>query len=207
MNIWDCFLRATTIANKKQVGSGCGAVGRAVASDSRGPGFESSHWQLLFNIYLMLTVWRLECCRYLFSKKWASYKANFPRKFMAHWFGALWLAGKYWTANHSTPTNDFTAGIFVLLLNGLLEKIVDNSSYLVVILKTFSPKGDKTRRFTTLAPDRRKKAILAGKIRLRFFVFHFRTPQPSTSPPSPSLPSFSWRRCSVWPGTIRQKIW
>ena len=29
-------------------GSGCGAVGRAVAYDTRGPGFESSHRQLLF---------------------------------------------------------------------------------------------------------------------------------------------------------------
>ena len=27
------------------VGSGCGSVGRAVASDTRGPRFESSHWQ------------------------------------------------------------------------------------------------------------------------------------------------------------------
>ena len=39
-------------------GSGCGAVGRAVASDTRGPRFESSHWQLLLNIYLLLTVCR-----------------------------------------------------------------------------------------------------------------------------------------------------
>ena len=39
-------------------GSGCGAVGRAVASDTRGPGFESSHQQLLLNIYLLLTVCR-----------------------------------------------------------------------------------------------------------------------------------------------------
>ena len=29
-------------------GSGCAAVGRAVASDTRGPEFESSHRQLLF---------------------------------------------------------------------------------------------------------------------------------------------------------------
>ena len=27
------------------LGSGCGSVGRAVASDTRGPQFESSHWQ------------------------------------------------------------------------------------------------------------------------------------------------------------------
>ena len=39
-------------------GSGCGAVGRAVAYDTRGPWFESSHWQLLLNIYLLLTVCR-----------------------------------------------------------------------------------------------------------------------------------------------------
>ena len=40
------------------LGSGCGAVGRAVAFDTRGPGFDSSHWQLLLNIYLLLTVCR-----------------------------------------------------------------------------------------------------------------------------------------------------
>ena len=30
----------------------------AVASNTRGPGFESSHWQLLLNNYLLLTVCR-----------------------------------------------------------------------------------------------------------------------------------------------------
>ena len=40
------------------MGSGCGAFGRVVASNTRGPGFESSHWQLLLNIYLLLTVCR-----------------------------------------------------------------------------------------------------------------------------------------------------
>ena len=40
------------------LGSGCGAVGRAVAYDMRGPEFESSHRQLLLNIYLLLTVCR-----------------------------------------------------------------------------------------------------------------------------------------------------
>ena len=39
-------------------GSGCGAVGRVVASNTGGPGFESSHWQLLVNIYLLLPVCR-----------------------------------------------------------------------------------------------------------------------------------------------------
>ena len=33
-------------------GSGCGAVGRVVASDTRDPRFESSHWQ----IYLLSIV-------------------------------------------------------------------------------------------------------------------------------------------------------
>ena len=42
----------------KPVGSGCGAVGRAVASDTRRLGFESSHRQLLLNIYLLLIVSR-----------------------------------------------------------------------------------------------------------------------------------------------------
>ena len=33
---------------KKRHGSGCGSVGRAAASDTRGPRFESSHQQNLF---------------------------------------------------------------------------------------------------------------------------------------------------------------
>ena len=36
-------------------GSGCGSVGRAVASKSRGPQFKSSHWQtFILNIYCQL---------------------------------------------------------------------------------------------------------------------------------------------------------
>ena len=42
------------------MGSGCGAVGRAVTFDNRGPGFDSSHRQLLLNIYLLLTVCRID---------------------------------------------------------------------------------------------------------------------------------------------------
>ena len=38
------------------VGSGCGSVGRAVASDARGPRFESSHWQKFINIEHLYTV-------------------------------------------------------------------------------------------------------------------------------------------------------
>ena len=30
---------------KTSLGSGCGSVGRAVAFDTRGPWFDSSHWQ------------------------------------------------------------------------------------------------------------------------------------------------------------------
>ena len=42
------------LINKSQspiLGCGCGTVGSAVASETRGPGFESSHWQLLLNNY------------------------------------------------------------------------------------------------------------------------------------------------------------
>ena len=42
------------------MGSGCGSVGSAVAYDTRGPWFESSHWQKKFislNICFMSTVY------------------------------------------------------------------------------------------------------------------------------------------------------
>ena len=42
------------------LGSGCGSVGRAVASDTRGPRFESSHRQkiiYILNICLLSTVY------------------------------------------------------------------------------------------------------------------------------------------------------
>ena len=32
------------------MGSGCGLVGRAVASETKGPRFESSHWQRIIYI-------------------------------------------------------------------------------------------------------------------------------------------------------------
>ena len=35
----------------------CGSVGRAVASDTGGPRFESSHWQKIMCIYLCTTVY------------------------------------------------------------------------------------------------------------------------------------------------------
>ena len=60
-------------------GSGCGAVGRAVASDTRGPRFESSHRQLLLNIYLLLTV-----CRKDKNKEKEAGNGPFKKK---HFFG------------------------------------------------------------------------------------------------------------------------
>ena len=51
----DCihFYRKKFWSNIPFAGSGCGAVDRAVASNTRGPGFESSHRQLLLNNYLL----------------------------------------------------------------------------------------------------------------------------------------------------------
>ena len=41
--------------NKQVMGSGCGSVGRAVASNWRGPRFESSHREkFILNIYCQL---------------------------------------------------------------------------------------------------------------------------------------------------------
>ena len=56
------------------MGSGCGAVGRAVASNTRGPGFESSHWQLLLNIYLLLTVCRKDENKEKRGREWPIFK-------------------------------------------------------------------------------------------------------------------------------------
>ena len=40
---------------KYRTGGGCGSVGRAVTSDSRGPWFESNHWQkIILKIYCQL---------------------------------------------------------------------------------------------------------------------------------------------------------
>ena len=43
----------------------CGSVGRVVASDTRGPGFESGHWQKIINIEHLFTVnWVLKSQKY-----------------------------------------------------------------------------------------------------------------------------------------------
>ena len=53
--IWNLVRRCKD--NNKPLGSGCGSVGRAVASDNRGLRFKSSHWQIFIqNISLLSTV-------------------------------------------------------------------------------------------------------------------------------------------------------
>ena len=42
-----CMFVINYVRNVKSA-SGCGSVGRVVASDTRGPQFESSHWQNLY---------------------------------------------------------------------------------------------------------------------------------------------------------------
>ena len=42
--------------NDTKLGSGCDSVGKAVASDTRGPQFESSHWQKFIYIEHLFTV-------------------------------------------------------------------------------------------------------------------------------------------------------
>ena len=44
------------LSDKKSMGSGCGTVGRAVASNTRGPRFESSYWQKFIYIENLFTV-------------------------------------------------------------------------------------------------------------------------------------------------------
>ena len=63
------------------VGSGCGAVGRVVASNTRGPGFESSHWQLLLHIYLLLAV-----CRKDENKEKEAENGPFKKKIQRWWY-------------------------------------------------------------------------------------------------------------------------
>ena len=47
-----CLFYSLRILKKTGDGSDCGTVDSAVAYETRGPGFESSHRQLLSNIYL-----------------------------------------------------------------------------------------------------------------------------------------------------------
>ena len=57
--VWN-FYKIFWCTKLAHLGSGCGSVGRAVASDTRGPWFESSHWQkfiYVLNICLLPTVY------------------------------------------------------------------------------------------------------------------------------------------------------
>ena len=44
---WNIKLQVLTHSKSVIMGVGCGSIGRAVASDTRGPRLESSHWQTL----------------------------------------------------------------------------------------------------------------------------------------------------------------
>ena len=53
---WNIKLQVLTHSKSVFVGVGCGSIGRAVASDTRGPRLESSHWQkfiYILNICLL----------------------------------------------------------------------------------------------------------------------------------------------------------
>ena len=56
-----CTLKTETEATLRRTGQWCGSVGRAVASDSRGPRFESSHWKkCIFNIFTVNCVEKMK---------------------------------------------------------------------------------------------------------------------------------------------------
>ena len=92
------FMRNNLLSKISNVGSGCGAVGRAVAYDTRGPGFDSSHRQLLLNIYLLLTV-----CRKDENKE--------KRPGMAHLFKKISNVGIVWP-QHTHPFWDWRWRLF-----------------------------------------------------------------------------------------------
>ena len=58
------------------MGSGCVSVGRAVASDTRGPRFESSHWQIFISDIYLFTV----CIEKMKIKKKRPGMAHFLKK-------------------------------------------------------------------------------------------------------------------------------
>ena len=89
LGMWTLTTRPPTLS----LGRGCGKVGSADTSGTRGPGFEYSHWQLVLNNYFMLTVCREDEYkeagngRFLKGRAlyWALSKYRFiPSKIMAH---------------------------------------------------------------------------------------------------------------------------
>ena len=72
----------------RPLGSGCGSVGRAVTANSRGPRFESSHWQhFILNIYCQL-YWKEE--NKVKEAENGPLK-NGPAPNVIRWTKALWL--------------------------------------------------------------------------------------------------------------------
>ena len=56
VEIWLLRSAAQGISNtNRSLGSGCDSVARVVASDTRDPRFESSHWQMLFTLNCIKT--------------------------------------------------------------------------------------------------------------------------------------------------------
>ena len=115
-------------------GSGCGAVGRAVAYDTRGPGFESSHRQLLLNIYLLLTVCRKDENKekrpgmaHFFKKKTKLLKIFLDRK--AHLFISkfMWEILFRWLFNSHT-TERMTRDYFKTCLWLWFDDLESNQS-------------------------------------------------------------------------------
>ena len=73
------FLFESVSKNQMQLGSGCGSVGRAVASNTTGPRFESSHWQkfiYLLNICLLSTVYWKDENKEKRGWEWPIFKKN-----------------------------------------------------------------------------------------------------------------------------------
>ena len=66
-------------------GSGCGSVGRVVASDTRGPQFESSHQQKFINIEQLLYTINCVLKRRKITKKRPGMAHFFKKKFVHTW--------------------------------------------------------------------------------------------------------------------------
>ena len=62
--------------NNQKEGSGCGSVGRAVASDTRGTRFESCHWQYLCWAFIYL--FTINCIEKTKKRgqEWPTFKNN-----------------------------------------------------------------------------------------------------------------------------------
>ena len=54
--VWKENILSCLVTLHRLLGSGCGSVGRAVASDPRGPRFEFSHWQTFKSKIYLFTV-------------------------------------------------------------------------------------------------------------------------------------------------------